>query len=88
MTAPDPQSPNEDAGGDGRWPTEVGTIRRGMPVVGTDGETIGTVARVADGEIELDGGGLVPLTLVDGASEDAVLLQPRGDATFGLGAQP
>ncbi len=30
----------------------------------------------------------IPLTLVDGVSQDAVLLQPRGDATFGLGAQP
>jgi len=30
----------------------------------------------------------VSVTQIDGVSADAVLLSDRGDATFGLGAQP
>ncbi|WP_067734307.1 DUF2171 domain-containing protein [Novosphingobium naphthalenivorans] len=70
------------------WTTVVGTIRKGMAVIAPDGSSLGLVAAVKGGEILFEGGDSIPLTLVDGVSEEGVLLQRRGDATFGLGAQP
>lgn len=70
------------------WTTTVGTIRKGMTVIGPEGTAIGTVEGLEGEEIMLDHGGFVALTQVDGVSETTVLLSPRGDATFGLGAQP
>lgn len=74
------------------WTTASGTIRKGMKVLAPDGTCLGTVTGIEGEEILLAGGGeegaFVALSQVDGVSEDAVLLSPRGDATFGLGAQP
>ncbi|EIZ81221.1 hypothetical protein WSK_0166 [Novosphingobium sp. Rr 2-17] len=73
------------------WPTASGTIRRGMKVLASDGTFLGTVEAIDGEEILLAGsveGAFVALSQVDGVSEEAVLLSPRGDATFGLGAQP
>ncbi|MCJ2179332.1 DUF2171 domain-containing protein [Novosphingobium album (ex Hu et al. 2023)] len=70
------------------WTTVAGTIRKGMKVIAADGSCLGTVASVEHGEVLFEGGDVIPLTLVDGVGEEGVLLQGRGDATFGLGAQP
>ncbi|MCJ2188078.1 DUF2171 domain-containing protein [Novosphingobium beihaiensis] len=70
------------------WTTVVGTIRKGMNVIAPDGSSIGLVAGVHGGEVLFEGGDSIPLTLVDGVGEEGVLLQRRGDETFGLGAQP
>lgn len=69
------------------WTTTVGTIRKGAPVIAADGSTLGTVALVERDEIRLEGGGEIPLSLVDGAGEEGVLLEGRHDATFGLGGE-
>ena len=82
------QPPGETA-----WSTPEGTIRRGMPVIAPDGTVIGTVAGVEGEELLLEGASgeqqeFVALSQVDGVGEQGVLLSGRGDATFGLGAQP
>jgi hypothetical protein len=38
--------------------------------------------------LEEGSGSFVALTQIDGVSADSVLLENRGDATFGLGAEP
>lgn len=84
------QSPNEDTA----WYSPAGMIRKGMPVIAPDGTRVGIVARVEKGEIVLDGldehgqETFVSITQVDGVSDEGVLLEARGDETFGLGAQP
>jgi len=93
VSAPSTQSPNEDTGGvsaQTAWQTDSGIIRKGMAVIAPDGTSLGTVERIDGEEILLAGerGAFVALTQVDGVTEDAVLLDSRGDATFGLGAQP
>jgi hypothetical protein len=87
VSGSDRQSPNEDTAQE--WATDSGTIRKGMAVIASDGRVLGTVERVEGEEILLAGtqGAFITLTLVDGVSEDAVLLQGRGDTTFGLGAE-
>jgi hypothetical protein len=72
------------------WTTPQGTIRRGMKVIAADGTCIGTVARLEGDELMLEegSGSFVALTQIDGVSADSVLLENRGDATFGLGAEP
>ncbi|MEJ2409600.1 MAG: DUF2171 domain-containing protein [Novosphingobium sp.] len=70
------------------WTTVVGTIRKGMKVIAHDGTSIGLVAEVKGGELLFEGGDTIPLTLIDGVGEEGVLLQRRGDETFGLSAQP
>ncbi len=93
MTTPSPQSPNEDTDQRSSWATSVGTIRRGMKVIGPDGDPIGTVSRVEGERVILaehaagEDGPFIAVTQIDGVSEDAVLLQGRGDATFGLAAE-
>jgi len=67
------------------WTTVVGIIRKGAPVIAADGSTLGTVDSVARDEIKLVGGGEIPLSLVDGAGEEGVLLEGRHDTTFGMG---
>ena len=75
--------PNEEV-----WTTVAGTIRKGMKVIAPDGTSLGLVAAVRGGDVLFEGGDAIPLTLVDGVGEEGVLLQGRGDTTFGLGAQP
>ncbi|MGE4306817.1 MAG: DUF2171 domain-containing protein [Novosphingobium sp.] len=77
--------------GETAWTTVVGTIRKGMKVIDPDGACLGHVASVKGDEVMLDGDegkDFISLTQVDGVGEEGVLLQGRGDATFGLGAQP
>jgi len=76
------------------WATASGTIRKGMQVLAPDGTLLGTVGGLDGEELLLAEHGpgertsFVAVTQIDGVSEDAVLLSGRGDATFGLGAQP
>lgn len=71
------------------WATPVGNIRKDMPVLAPDGAVIGRVAGVEGDQVMLAGGDdFIPITLIDGVGDQGVLLQGRGDATFGLGAQP
>lgn len=90
MTEPSPHSTSDETA----WATASGTIRKGMKVVGPDGSLLGTVDGL-DGEelllAECEPGerpSFVAVTQIDGISDDTVLLSGRGDATFGLGAQP
>jgi hypothetical protein len=78
-----------------RYQTFAGTICEGMEVIAGDGSSLGHVASVEGSNIRLvnsdgpDGGDFsLPLSLIDGISEGKVLLAGRGDASFGLGAQP
>lgn len=94
MTSPSTQhSDSENAPGNS-WTTDSGTIRKGMKVIDADGTVLGTVASVEGEEVLLaehaDGerDSFIAVTQIDGVTEDAVLLQGRGDATFGLGAEP
>lgn len=65
-------------------------IAAGMEVIGADGEHLGTVEGVADGEIRLARGDgdpehpLVPLSLVDVVSDGRVMMRRRGDDSFGV----
>lgn len=76
------------------WTTASGTIRKGMKVLTPDGSLLGTVEGLEGEELLLARHGpgertsFVAVTQIDGVSDDAVLLSDRGDATFGLGAQP
>jgi|GEM_PF-1347717 hypothetical protein len=72
------------------WPTESGVIRKGMTVIDADGFAIGTVDHLDGQEVVLEGEGssFIAVSEIDGVDGDRVLLSPRGDATFGLGAQP
>lgn len=86
------QSISGPASGDDKaaWTTQQGTIRKGMNVLDANGTCLGTVVGLEGEELLLDGPGetFIALSLIDGVSPEAVLLAPRGDATFGLGAQP
>ena len=88
------QPPMQPARGDTAWITAMGTIRKGMRVIDADGTCIGTVASLEGEEIMLEPQGeggdaeFVTLTQVDGIDGSNVLLSGRGDATFGLGAEP
>lgn len=81
-------------GGEPGWTTAVGTIRKGMRVIGAEGACIGAVASLEGDEIILEPEGevgepeFVTLTQVDGVDESRVYLSGGGDATFGLGAEP
>ncbi|WP_374413554.1 DUF2171 domain-containing protein [Novosphingobium colocasiae] len=70
------------------WQTAAGTIRKGMKVLTPDGTSIGRVAAVAGNELQLTGGShaFVLVSQVDGVSDDAVLLERRGDDSFGIAA--
>lgn len=72
------------------WHTRQGTIRKGMKVLLADGTCVGTVSTLEGDELMLESGShdFVSTTQIDGIDNDAVLLADRGDATFGLGAQP
>ena len=72
------------------WPTACGAIRKGMTVIAADGYPVGTVDHVDGQEIILEGDGssFVAVSEINGVDGDRVLLSPRGDATFGLGAEP
>lgn len=76
------------------WATASGTIRKGMTVLGPDGAVLGTVEGLDGEELLLAGHGpgepasFVAVTQIDGVNGNTVLLSERGDATFGLGAQP
>ncbi|EJL21188.1 DUF2171 domain-containing protein [Novosphingobium sp. AP12] len=90
MTSPSTQPTDSETA----WTTQVGTIRRGMKVLDADGTVLGTVAGIEGEEVLLaehaegERDSFILITQIDGVSEDAVLLQGRGDATFGLGAEP
>ncbi|MFC0205606.1 DUF2171 domain-containing protein [Novosphingobium soli] len=86
MTRPPMQSTDDE----NAWATASGTIRRGMKVLDPAGVCLGTVDRVEGEEILLEGpsGGFIAVSQVDGVTGEAVLLSFRGDATFGLGAEP
>lgn len=72
----------------------VGAIRREMTVVESDGSFVGIVEAVEGDRIRLKSTGsesddrYLPITLVDGVDDERVILSRRGDAYFGLGAQP
>jgi hypothetical protein len=85
MTSPSPYDTEETA-----WHTPEGTIRKGMKVIDADGTVLGTIAGVSGEEVFLEGapGEFIAITQIDGVGEETVLLAGRGDATFGLGAQP
>ncbi|HKX79847.1 MAG TPA: DUF2171 domain-containing protein [Novosphingobium sp.] len=70
-------------------------IRPGMTVIRSDGSVIGTVDRVDGGRVWLTGDAnrdgipeFLPVSLVDGVDDARVILSERGDASFGLGADP
>lgn len=95
MTSPSTQDDNSTATDrTPAWTTASGTIRKGMKVLAPDGSVLGTVAGLEGEELLLadpgsgQGSGFIALTQVDGVSGDKVLLSDRGDATFGLGAEP
>lgn len=94
MTQQTPVAANGQSPGGDAWTTSLGTIRKGMSVVDADGTCIGTVASLVGDEIMLEPRAegeeaeFVSLTQVDGVDETSVLLSGRGDATFGLGAEP
>lgn len=75
--------------------TFAGTIREHMQVIDVDGKVLGTVADVRGDQIMLETPDpetkeleSLPLSLIDGIDTNAVLLAGRGDASFGLGAEP
>lgn len=72
------------------WPTESGFIRKGMTVIDPEGMVLGVVDSVEGQEVLLaePGHPFITVSEIDGIDGDRVLLSPRGDATFGLGAQP
>ncbi len=72
------------------WPTESGFIRKGMTVIGPEGTVLGVVDRVDGQEVLLEEAGhpFIAVSEIDGIDGDRILLSPRGDATFGLGATP
>ena len=72
------------------WPTESGFVRKGMTVIDPDGMVLGVVDRVEGQEVLLaePGHPFITVSEIDGIDGDRILLAPRGDATFGLGAQP
>jgi hypothetical protein len=84
-------SASRNQGDVAQFHTAEGTIRTGMQVVDSYGQSIGEVAgidgerlRLASGDSHGDGVSFVPLSLVDGIDGDRVLLGGRGDASFGL----
>lgn len=85
---PEPQS------GQIAWSTPFGTIRKGMKVLEPDGTCIGIVDTLEGEELGLTSGeagaegNFIALTQIDGVGPEGVLLSGRGDATFGLGAEP
>nr|WP_086492318.1 DUF2171 domain-containing protein [Novosphingobium panipatense] len=83
--SPSPFDPVETS-----WPTESGVVKKGMTVIGAEGEVLGKVDHVDGQEVVLEGEGspFVTISEIDGVDGDRVLLSPRGDATFGLGAEP
>ncbi|HUD27338.1 MAG TPA: DUF2171 domain-containing protein [Novosphingobium sp.] len=89
MTTPSTQSTDDETA----WTTESGTIRKGMKVIAPDGTVLGIVAGVEGEEVLLaehagEHRPFVAISQIDGVNEDSVLLSDRGDATFGLGAEP
>ncbi|WP_235037528.1 MULTISPECIES: DUF2171 domain-containing protein [unclassified Novosphingobium] len=90
MTDPSTQSSDHETA----WATASGTIRKGMKVLSADGALLGTVEKLLGEEVMLAEHGpgertsFIAVTQIDGISDDAVLLSDRGDATFGLGAEP
>ncbi|PEQ11708.1 hypothetical protein B2G71_15925 [Novosphingobium sp. PC22D] len=72
--------------------TFAGTIREHMQVIDSEGKVLGTVAEVRGDQIMLTASGdapeSLPVSMIDGIDANAVLLAGRGDASFGLGAQP
>jgi len=75
--------------------TFAGTIDEHMQVIDVDGKVLGTVADVRGDQIMLETPDpetkeleSLPVSLIDGIDKNAVLLAGRGDASFGLGAQP
>lgn len=94
MTSPSTQPTDSENAAADSWVTDSGTIRRGMKVIGPDGTVLGTVSGVEGEEVLLaehaagERDSFIAVTQIDGVTDDAVLLQSRGDATFGLGAQP
>ncbi|HKR91571.1 DUF2171 domain-containing protein [Novosphingobium sp.] len=86
MTEPQPAPP--------AWHTPAGTIRQGMKVFAADGTCVGTVRAVDGEEVLLSGAdpadqtAFIAVSQIDGVGPDGVLLSGRGDATFGLGAEP
>jgi len=72
------------------WPTAWGAIHKGMTVIAADGYPVGTVDHVEGQEVILEGEGssFVALSEINGVDGNRILLSPRGDATFGLGAEP
>ncbi|QDK33887.1 DUF2171 domain-containing protein [Sphingomonas sp. IC081] len=72
------------------WHTGSGFVRRGMTVIDSDGAVLGVVDRVEGQEVLLAEAGhpFVTVSEIDGIDGDRILLAPRGDATFGLGAEP
>lgn len=83
--SPSPFDPVQTA-----WSTESGIVRKGMTVIDADGTVLGTVDHVDGEEVILEGEGssFVATTQIDGVDGERILLCPRGDETFGLGAQP
>jgi len=72
------------------WPTGSGFVRKGMTVIGPEGNVLGVVDRVDGQEVLLAEAGhpFIAVSEIDGIDGDRILLSPRGDATFGLGATP
>ncbi|TCM17156.1 hypothetical protein EDF56_106272 [Novosphingobium sp. PhB165] len=72
------------------WPTESGFVRKGMTVIDAEGAVLGVVDRVDGQEVLLAEAGhpFITVSEIDGIDGERILLAPRGDATFGLGAEP
>ncbi len=90
-TANDSGEPSSNS----RFRTFAGTISTGMEVISSEGELIGHVDLVQGDHIVLAPSKegepstyFVPLSLIDGITEEQILLASRGDGTFGLGATP
>lgn len=94
---PDANRPSADRSNAGAksFRTFAGTIYEHMQVLDVDGKLLGTVAEVRGDQIMLETPDpetnaleSLPLSLIDGIDGNAVLLAGRGDASFGLGAEP
>lgn len=87
MVTPTPDSKDS-------WQTPFGAIHKGMKVVDDAGNIVGTVEGLDGDELLLaehangKQPSFVSTTMVGGIDGETVILATRGDASFGLGAEP
>jgi hypothetical protein len=89
---PNPPAAHQALGAE--FATPAGTVRAGMTVVDGYGHAIGIVTSIDGQRMRLsstdphDGGvAFLPVSLIDGVDGDRVLLEGRGDASFGMSGE-